>query len=101
MDFSENELHLNRKAFQLRQFAGNDCKTVLKNLDKLALKVPENCLQYVSCFKKSGEVHIICFGHELRVDFEQKIADFISACSELMYDIYPTILTRTFYGILI
>ena len=59
----------------------------MKNLDKLALKVPENCLQYVSCFKKSGEVHIICFGHELRVDFEQKIADFISACSELMYDI--------------
>ena len=33
----------------------------------------------MSCFKKIEEVRISCFGHELRVDFEQKIADFISA----------------------
>ena len=84
LDFLENELHLDKKAFQLGQFAGNDCKTVLKNLDKLENCVPENCVKYVTCLRKFEEVRVSCFGHELREDFEEKIAEFVSAYSELV-----------------
>lgn len=57
-------------------FAGNPCRRLLNNVDKLRANCSLFCIKYVSCYSNFNEVVDFCFSTELKPNFKEYIAKF-------------------------
>ena len=80
------DIHIDHEAYsKLGRLPGNECKKILKNLDKLRDLVPQNCSNYVNALESFNEIRISCFGQKIIGDYEAKIQAFKNNYSQLMF----------------
>ena len=71
-------------------FSGNDCITLLENIDKLMIE-SYNCSEYgfINTFVALKRVVHACFGYNLRPDYKEKIQEFRLAVQGIGIRITP------------
>lgn len=84
-------LQLEKEAFHGGSFAGNACRKLLRNVDKLANIVPHEHNNFVSAFRAFNDVVSCCFGKSLERDYKQKIRTFQTSFLRLGLRVTPKI----------
>ena len=70
---------------------GNDCRKLLRNVDKLRAICPLHCLDYVASFSAFNDVVESCFGNELLADFKRCCYRFEAMYKRLEIAITPKV----------
>ena len=58
------------------QFEGNDCRKILKKIDSLEERCPDEFLDFITAFRSLNDVMEACYGSKLAPDYLTKISKF-------------------------
>ena len=70
---------------------GNDCRKILKNVDKLEERCPPEFNQYVKAFRRFNNVVEICYGYSLAENYKDIIQIFKTDFLKLKISITPKV----------
>ena len=83
--------HIKRSEYHCGQFEGNDCRKLLKNLDKLRAICPQHMTNYAVTFERLNGVVEACYGYKLDANFVEKIKRFKTAYMRLQINVTPKV----------
>ena len=86
------QCNVKKEAYHGGQFAGNESRKLLNNVDKLeALSPPIQCERFIIAFKSFNEVVSSCYGEDLKADYLRKIKIFSNDYMKLNISVTPKI----------
>ena len=87
-----NVCNVKKEEYHGGTFAGNECRRLLKNVDRLeALSPQADCVKFVTAFRSFDAVVSSCYGENLEEDFLQKIKTFSNDYLKLKINVTPKV----------
>lgn len=84
-------IHVKKNEYHGGQFEGNDCKKILRLMDSLEERCPDEFLPFVAAFRSFNDVRLSCYGSKLAPDYKVKIAKFKADYMKLGISVTPKI----------
>ena len=86
------QFNVKKEAYHGGQFAGNESRKLLNNVDKLeALSPPIQCERFIIAFKSFNEVVSSCYSEDLKANYLSKIKIFSNDYMKLNISVTPKI----------
>ena len=86
------ECNVKKEDYHGGQFAGNESRKLLKNVDKLkALHPPTSVTKFITAFRSFDVVVEACYGKDLNPDFQRRIVAFAMDYLKLGISVTPKV----------
>ena len=86
-----NSCYVHKTEYHGGCFEGNDCRKLLKNVNLLQERCPDEFRMFANTFSLFNEVVVACFGDKLEENYKEAIADFTEAYMHLKISVTPKV----------